>query len=95
MQVVVLLDAFPSGLDFIMVFEYMPTGLWEVLRDADISLTMGQIKTYMKMLLEGMAYVHGKHIIHRVFEYSKIIPILMRFIDTISSKMLKFFKLYF
>ncbi|XP_050464765.1 cyclin-dependent kinase 20-like isoform X2 [Cataglyphis hispanica] len=63
--VVVLLDAFPSGLDFIMVFEYMPTGLWEVLRDADISLTMGQIKTYMKMLLEGMAYVHGKHIIHR------------------------------
>ncbi|KAL6422128.1 hypothetical protein ACFW04_010877 [Cataglyphis niger] len=63
--VVVLLDAFPNGLDFIMVFEYMPTGLWEVLRDADISLTMGQIKTYMKMLLEGMAYVHGKHIIHR------------------------------
>lgn len=43
----------------------MPTGLWEVLRDADISLTLGQIKTYMKMLLEGMTYVHGKHIIHR------------------------------
>ncbi|XP_072765154.1 cyclin-dependent kinase 20 [Anoplolepis gracilipes] len=63
--VVVLLDAFPSGLDFIMVFEYMPTGLWEVLRDADISLTQTQIKTYMKMLLEGIAYVHGKHIIHR------------------------------
>ncbi|XP_029159857.1 cyclin-dependent kinase 20-like [Nylanderia fulva] len=63
--VVELLDAFPSGLDFVMVFEYMPTGLWEVLRDADISLTQTQIKTYMKMLLEGMAYVHGKHIIHR------------------------------
>ncbi|CAL1676837.1 unnamed protein product [Lasius platythorax] len=63
--VVVLLDAFPSGLDFVMVFEYMPSGLWEVLRDADISLTLAQIKTYMKMLLEGMAYVHGKRIIHR------------------------------
>lgn len=63
--VVELLDAFPSGLDFIMVFEYMPTGLWEVLRDADISLTLAQIKTYMKMLLEGIAYVHGKRIIHR------------------------------
>jgi len=72
------LDAFPNGLDFIMVFEYMPSGLWEVLRDTDISLTLAQIKTYMKMLLEGMAYVHGKHIIHRVLKYSssKIIPSL-------------------
>ncbi|KAL6260382.1 hypothetical protein P5V15_007911 [Pogonomyrmex californicus] len=63
--VVELLDAFPSGLDFVMVFEYMPTGLWEVLRDTEISLTLAQIKTYMKMLLEGIAYVHGKNIIHR------------------------------
>lgn len=63
----------------------MPSGLWEVLRDTDISLTLAQIKTYMKMLLEGMAYVHGKHIIHRVLKYSssKIIPSL-RFIDAIS-----------
>ncbi|KYQ58018.1 Cell division protein kinase 20 [Trachymyrmex zeteki] len=63
--VVELLDAFPNGLDFIMVFEYMPTGLWEVLRDFEISLTLAQIKTYMKMLLEGIMYVHGKNIIHR------------------------------
>lgn len=65
-QVVELLDAFPNGLDFVMVFEYMPTGLWEILRDSEISLTLAQIKTYMKMLLEGIAYVHGKNIIHRV-----------------------------
>ncbi|KYN05604.1 PREDICTED: cyclin-dependent kinase 20-like [Cyphomyrmex costatus] len=63
--VVELLDAFPNGLDFIMVFEYMPTGLWEILRDFEISLTLAQIKTYMKMLLEGIAYVHSKNIIHR------------------------------
>jgi len=50
-----------------MVFEYMPTGLWEILRDSEISLTTVQIKTYMKMLLEGIAYVHGKNIIHRVY----------------------------
>lgn len=86
LQVVALLDAFPSGLDFIMVFEYMPTGLWEVLRDTDISLTPVQIKTYMKMLLEGIAYVHGKHIIHRVLKYSfsKITPSL-RFIEISSN----------
>ncbi|EZA55816.1 hypothetical protein DMN91_011664 [Ooceraea biroi] len=63
--VVELLDAFPNGLDFVMVFEYMPTGLWEILRDTDICLTLVQVKTYMKMLLEGIAYVHGKNIIHR------------------------------
>ncbi|XP_020281829.1 cyclin-dependent kinase 20-like isoform X2 [Pseudomyrmex gracilis] len=63
--VVELLDAFPNGLDFVMVFEYTPTGLWEILRDTDISLTPVQIKTYIKMLLEGIAYVHGKNIIHR------------------------------
>lgn len=68
-QVVELLDAFPNGLDFVMVFEYMPTGLWELLRDSEISLTLAQIKTYMKMLFEGIAYVHSKNIIHRVYRF--------------------------
>ncbi|XP_066595252.1 cyclin-dependent kinase 20-like [Prorops nasuta] len=63
--VIELLDTFPAGLDFIMVFEYMPSGLWELLKDNNISLTTSQIKTYMKMLLEGIAYVHGKNIMHR------------------------------
>lgn len=64
-NVVELLDAFPVGLDFVMVFEYMPTGLWEIIKDNEISLTTGQIKIYMKMLLEGISYVHGKNIMHR------------------------------
>ncbi|CAK9805964.1 Cyclin-dependent kinase 20 [Anthophora plagiata] len=38
-NVVKLLDAFPVGLDFIMVFEYMPTGLWEIIKDNDVLLT--------------------------------------------------------
>lgn len=66
MQIVKLLDAFPVGLDFIMVFEYMPTGLWEVIKDTGIVLTPAQIKTYAKMILEGTAYIHEKNIIHRV-----------------------------
>lgn len=49
-----------------MVFEYMPTGLWEVIRDNDILLTPVQIKIYTKMILEGIAYIHKKNIIHRV-----------------------------
>lgn len=66
LQVIELLDTFPLGLDYIMVFEYMPTGLWEILKDNNILLTIPQIKIYMKMILEGIAYIHGKNIIHRV-----------------------------
>ncbi|KAK1131925.1 hypothetical protein K0M31_016069 [Melipona bicolor] len=64
-NVIELLDAFPAGLDFIMVFEYMPTGLWEIIRDNDILLTPVQIKIYTKMILEGIAYIHRKNILHR------------------------------
>ncbi|XP_028525141.1 cyclin-dependent kinase 20 isoform X3 [Apis cerana] len=65
LNIIELLDAFPAGLDFIMVFEYMPTGLWEIIKDNDILLTPVQIKIYIKMILEGIAYIHEKNIIHR------------------------------
>lgn len=65
-QIVELLDAFPAGLDFVMVFEYMPSGLWELLKDYDKPLRDSQIKTYMRMLLKGVAYMHANKIMHRV-----------------------------
>nr|XP_033325823.1 cyclin-dependent kinase 20-like [Megalopta genalis] len=64
-NIIKLLDAFPVGLDFIMVFEYMPISLWEIIKDNEIILTAVQVKLYMKMILEGIAYVHDKNIIHR------------------------------
>ncbi|XP_078039662.1 cyclin-dependent kinase 20 [Augochlora pura] len=64
-NIIKLLDAFPVGLDFIMVFEYMPISLWEIIKDNEIVLTTVQVKMYMKMILEGIAYVHDKNIIHR------------------------------
>ncbi|XP_011504170.1 PREDICTED: cyclin-dependent kinase 20 [Ceratosolen solmsi marchali] len=63
--IVELLDAFPAGLDFVMVFEYMPSGLWEMLKDYDKPLRDSHIKIYMKMLLEGVAYMHSNNIMHR------------------------------
>ena len=66
LQIVELLDAFPAGIDFVMVFEFMPSGLWELLKDHDKPLNDSQIKTYMKMLLEGAAYMHANSIMHRV-----------------------------
>lgn len=65
-QVVQLLDVFPQGLGFVLVFEFMPSGLWEMLRDAESPLSIPQVKTYMIMLLKGVAYLHDQSIMHRV-----------------------------
>lgn len=65
-QVIQLLDVFPQGLGFVLVFEFMPSGLWEMLRDAENPLMVPQIKTYMIMLLKGVAYLHEHSIMHRV-----------------------------
>lgn len=61
-----LLDVFPQGLGFVLVFEFMPSGLWEMLRDAESPLSIPQVKTYMIMLLKGMTYLHEHSIMHRV-----------------------------
>jgi cell cycle related kinase len=68
--VVQLLDVFPQGLGFVLVFEFMPSGLWEMLRDAESPLSVPQVKTYMIMLLTGVAYLHEHSIMHRVRYYS-------------------------
>lgn len=71
-----MIDAFPIGLDFVMVFEYMPSGLWELIKDNENPLTASQTKTYMKMLLEGVAYMHSKNIMHRVGEILSLFSLI-------------------
>lgn len=63
--VVKLIEVFPHGSGFVLVFEYMQSDLAEVLRNSDLYLTPGQIKSYMQMLLKGVAHCHGLGIIHR------------------------------
>ncbi|XP_014294399.1 cyclin-dependent kinase 20 [Halyomorpha halys] len=60
-----LLDFFSKGSGFILVFDYMPSGLWEMLNDEHIKLSEGQLKTYMQMLLQGVSYLHENRIMHR------------------------------
>lgn len=61
-----LLDFFPQGLGFVLVFEMMPSGLWEMLHDIENPITPSQGKSYMRMLLMGLSYLHTHHIMHRV-----------------------------
>ncbi|XP_046623014.1 cyclin-dependent kinase 20-like [Neodiprion virginianus] len=64
-NVVELIDVFPVGLDFVMVFEYMPSGVWEIIRDSERPLNDSQKKTYVKMLFEGVSYMHANNVMHR------------------------------
>lgn len=61
-----LLDYFPHGVGFVLVFDFMPSGLWEVIHDVENSVTEPQIKTYMHMLMSGVDYLHEHKIMHRV-----------------------------
>jgi len=63
-NIVALRDMFPQGLSVVLVFEFIPSNLWEIL---DVyKLTGPQIKCYLSMLLKGVDFIHANNIIHRV-----------------------------
>lgn len=66
LQVVKLKGVFPHGTGFVLVFDFMVSDLSEVLRNADCPLTPAQVKSYMIMLLKGLAFLHRNNIMHRV-----------------------------
>ena len=61
-----LREVFPHGTGFVLVFEFMLSDLSEVIRKAEKPLTEAQIKSYMLMLLKGVAFCHENNIMHRV-----------------------------
>jgi len=47
----------------------MPLCLWnldDVICSGDTPLFLADIKSYSRMMLEALAYCHGKHVVHRV-----------------------------
>jgi len=66
LQVVKLRDVFPHGSSLVLEFEYMPSDLSEVIRNSDKPLSEAQVKSYMLMLLKGIAFCHENNIMHRV-----------------------------
>ncbi|XP_043390339.1 cyclin-dependent kinase 20 isoform X3 [Chelonia mydas] len=64
-HVVKLKAMFPHGAGFVLVFEYMLSDLAEVIRNAQQPLTQAQVKGYMLMLLQGVAFCHANNIMHR------------------------------
>ncbi|KAM9030612.1 cyclin-dependent kinase 20 isoform 7-T13 [Megaptera novaeangliae] len=64
-EVVQLKAVFPHGADFVLAFEFMLSDLAEVVRHAQRPLTQAQVKSYLQMLLKGVAFCHANNIVHR------------------------------
>jgi len=60
-NVVKLIDVFPYGTGFVLVFEYMLSDLSEVLRNSTRPLTEAQMKSYLLMLLKGVVFCHENY----------------------------------
>ncbi|KAI8997934.1 kinase-like domain-containing protein [Gaertneriomyces semiglobifer] len=58
---------------FYMAFPYMTHDLAGLLQNAQVTLTPAQIKSYMHQLLNGVAYIHKKGIIHRDMKTANIL----------------------
>ncbi|XP_025416765.1 cyclin-dependent kinase 20-like isoform X2 [Sipha flava] len=65
LPVVKLLDHFCHNFGFYLVLEYVVSGLPEMLHDDDIILNDSQLKTYARMLLNGVVHMHATNIMHR------------------------------
>nr|CAH7714092.1 unnamed protein product [Callosobruchus chinensis] len=64
-QIVQLFEVTTMGSSVILVMEYLPWSLADVLKKYDKPVTLPQIKTYSKMMLNGIDYMHQNHIMHR------------------------------
>lgn len=64
-NIIELIDAFPHKGNLHLVFEFMETDLEAVIRDRNIFLSPGDIKSYLQMTLKGLAYCHKKWVLHR------------------------------
>ncbi|TNM86292.1 cyclin-dependent kinase 20 [Takifugu rubripes] len=64
-HVVKLKGVFPHGTGFVLVFDFMVSDLSEVIRNTDCPLTPAHVKSYMLMLLKGVAFLHQNNIMHR------------------------------
>ncbi|CAM8918685.1 unnamed protein product [Rhodiola kirilowii] len=64
-NIIELSDAFPHKGNLHLVFEFMETDLEAVIRDRNIFLSAGDIKSYIQMTLKGLAVCHKKWVLHR------------------------------
>lgn len=68
-NIIELIDAFPHKGNLHLVFEFMESDLEAVIRDRNIVLSPADIKSYLQMILKGLACCHRKWVVHRYFAF--------------------------
>ena len=61
-----LVDVFLIHEDLNLVFEFCETDLESILMEQSVILKPEHIKCHMRMLLEGLGYLHDNFVLHRV-----------------------------
>ena len=64
-NIIKLYDAFQRGSSLYLVFEYCLNDLERIIKDEKTQLPPCDIKAYMRMLLNGVAFCHENWILHR------------------------------
>ncbi|XP_030759535.1 cyclin-dependent kinase 20-like [Sitophilus oryzae] len=64
-NIVKLFEVTSMGSSVMLVMEFLPCSLQEVIKCSKIDLNLPRIKTYTKMLLKGISFMHSNHIMHR------------------------------
>jgi len=75
-NIVNVYDAYIQDDNMYMVMELLPNDLERIIRDARIQLSAAHIKTYMMMILQGMAHLHSKGIMHRDLKPANVLMAL-------------------
>ncbi|CAI5484736.1 unnamed protein product [Closterium sp. Yama58-4] len=64
-HIIDLIDIYPHKRNLNLVLEFMETDLENIIKDRSLHLSPADIKAFMRMTLEGLAYLHGKWVLHR------------------------------
>ncbi|CAI5462375.1 unnamed protein product [Closterium sp. Yama58-4] len=64
-HIIDLIDIYPHKRNLNLVLEFMETDLENIIKDCSLYLSPADIKAFMRMTLEGLAYLHGKWVLHR------------------------------
>jgi cyclin-dependent kinase 7 len=64
-NVIELFDVFAHKQNIHLVFEFMPFDLEKIIRDQSLVLSPAHIKCIMKMLFQGLDYMHSNFVLHR------------------------------
>jgi len=68
-----LIDAFPRGGALALILEYMPSDLEVIIRTRTSLLPESHLKCYLWMLLQGLSFLHSRHILHRDLKPSNLL----------------------